>query len=55
MPPDDVLPELMARYQGGEEEAFVEIGRLTGASAGVVRVRLHRARQKLKVLLTPTE
>lgn len=33
----------------------VEIARLTGASAGVVRVRLNRARQKLKTLLMPTE
>jgi RNA polymerase sigma-70 factor (ECF subfamily) len=31
----------------------VEIARLAGASAGVVRVRLHRARQKLKALLVP--
>lgn len=33
----------------------VEIARLTGASAGVVRVRLQRARQKLKDLLVPME
>ena len=34
----------------------VEIARITGASEGAIRVRLHRARQKLKgILRTPPE
>jgi len=49
----ELSPELRESLWLSEVEGFtsVEVARITGASEGAVRVRVHRARQKLRAVL----